>query len=145
MPVSNTLKTILATLPLLASLGSAHAADDPATAFCGRATGEPAAIQAAIVADKAFKEIHRGPEYIAYQDSTSQAVFTFSQGAQGPAHPAAICRKPVKDGDSMVLQMVIVCKGESAGCQRLESDFKLLNAQMEAAIRNEAGQPAPKQ
>ena len=34
--------------------------------------------------------------------------------------------------------------GEIAACQSLESDFKLLNAQMEAAIRNEAGQTADK-
>ena len=89
------------------------------------------------------KEVFRGPEYIAYQDAT-EAVYTFSLAAQGPAHPAAICRKPVRDGDSMILQMVIVCKGESESCQRLESDFKLLNAQMEAAIRNEAAGAAEK-
>ena len=86
----------------------------------------------------AMKEIFRGPEYIAYQDEASQAVYTFSQAGQGPAHPAAVCRKPIKDGDSLKLQMVIVCRGETDACQRLESDFKLLNAKMEAAIRNEA-------
>ena len=44
----------------------------------------------------------------------------------------------------MILQMVIVCKGEGNSCQRLESDFKLLNAEMEAAIRNEAAGAAEK-
>lgn len=121
---------------VLAASG-AHAQD---ASFCGRPTGEPAALQAAITKDTTVKEIHRGPDYIAYQDTANDAVYTFTLAAQGTAHPAAICRKPVKDGDNMLLQMVIVCKGEGNACQQLESDFKLLNAQMEAAIRNESGQ-----
>jgi hypothetical protein len=137
---SNVIMGALALLATTLPVGAAESAD---TSFCGRPTGEPAALMETITKDATIKEIHRGPEYIAYQDTASQAVYTFSQAAQGPAHPAAICRKPLKEGDSMVLQMVIVCKGDSTACQRLESDFKLLNAQMEAAIRNESGQPAP--
>jgi hypothetical protein len=140
---TNGTNSVMGALALLASTLSAVAAESADTSFCGRPTGEPAALMETISKDAGVKEIHRGPEYIAYQDTTSQAVFTFSQAAQGPAHPAAICRKPVKEGDSMVLQMVIVCKGDGTACQRLNSDFKLLNAQMEAAIRNESGQPAP--
>lgn len=125
----------MAAVPAIAAAG---------TEFCGRASGEPAALEAEISKASGFKEIHRGPEYIAYQEEATDAVFTFTQAAQGPAHPAAICRRPVKDGDSLTLQMVIVCRGETGACQSLESDFKLLNAQMEAAIRNEVGQPADK-
>lgn len=112
--------------------------------FCGRDSGEPAALEAAISKSAGVKEIYRGPDYVAYQDAATEAVFTFSLPAQGPAHPAAVCRKPMKEGDSLTLQMVILCKGETEHCQRLESDFKLLNAKMEAAIRNETGQAADK-
>ena len=112
--------------------------------FCGRTTGEPDALQAEISKAAGVKEIFRGPEYIAFQDEASQAVFTFTQVAQGGAHPTAVCRKPVKEGDSITLQMVIICKGDTDSCQRLEGDFKLLNAKMEAAIRNEAAQAADK-
>jgi len=107
--------------------------------FCGRDSGEPAGLEAAISKAAGVKEIYRGLEYVAYQDSATEAVFTFSLPAQGPAHPTAVCRKPVRDGDSITLQMVIVCKGETESCQRVESDFKLLNAKMVAAIRNQAG------
>lgn len=145
------LSTVLARTAVLAALvasgalafGAAPLAAADET-FCGRPSGEPAALQAAIAGAQGVKEIHRGPEYVAYQDEATQAVFTFSQAAQGPAHPAAVCRKPVKEGDNLTLQMVVVCKGEGQACQRLESDFKLLNAQMEAVIRNESGQPAQK-
>lgn len=113
---------------------SAHAAGE----FCGRDTAEPAALESEISKAAGIKEIYRGGEYVAYQDAATEAVFTFSLPAQGGAHPAAVCRKPVKTGDNLTLQMVIVCKGETEACQRLEGDFKLLNAKMEASIRNEA-------
>ena len=125
----------LALIALSTGCLGARAADGD---FCGRASGEPAAMMAEISTAPGMKEILRAADYIAYQDETTQAVYTFSQAAQGPAHPAAVCRKPIKDGDSLTLQMVIVCRGDGDACQRLESDFKLLNAKMEAAIRNEA-------
>ena len=130
----------LAILAMTACLAGPGLAAD----FCGRSTGEPDVLQAEISKAAGVKEIFRGPEYVAYQDQASQAVFTFTQASQGKAHPAAVCRKPVKDGDNITLQMVTICKGETESCQRLEGDFKLLNAQMEAAIRNEAGQAADK-
>ena len=135
-------------LPIVVISGLIAPGAAPAAAadidFCGRSTGEPAALQEAISKAAGIKEIHRGPEYIAYQEDGTEAVFTFSLPAQGGAHPAAICRRPVKDGDNLTLQMVIVCKGETWACQALESDFKLLNAQIEAAVRNEAARAAGK-
>jgi len=116
---------------------------DP-TDFCGRAKGDPTALQSDVAKMTGIKEILRSPEYVAYQDEATETVFTFTQAAVGPAHPSAVCRKPVKDGDNLTLQMVIVCNGETDACQRLESDFKLLNAQMQAAIRNEAASSAEK-
>lgn len=117
---------------------NARAAED----FCGRPSGEPAALLEQISKADGIKEIFRGPEYVAYQEASTGAVFTFTEPGQGEAHPAAVCRKPQQQGDSIVLQMVIVCRGAPGGCQRLESDFKLLNAKMEAAIRSEKGEPA---
>ncbi|MEQ1694651.1 MAG: hypothetical protein ABL901_02320 [Hyphomicrobiaceae bacterium] len=125
---------------VLAWAVAANCLANPAVAadFCGRTTGEPDVLQGEISKSAGVKEIFRGPEYVAYQDEASQAVFSFTEAAQGKAHPAAVCRRPVKDGDSITLQMVIICKGDSEACQRLEGDFKLLNARMEAAIRNDA-------
>jgi hypothetical protein len=135
------LGSLTVSLAVLTTLANS-AALAAGTEFCGRASGEPSALQADISKAAGIKEIYRGAEYVAYQDEATQAVFTFSQEAVGPAHPAAVCRKPVRDGEFMTLQMVVVCKGAVDACQRLESDFKLLNAKMEAAIRNEAGQNA---
>jgi hypothetical protein len=133
-----------ASIFVLAGLCAAAPAVRAGDEFCGRPSGKADELLATISKAEGVKEIHRGPEYLAFQDGASQTVFTFTQAAQGPAHPTAVCRRPVKDGDNLILQMVIVCNGETEACQRLESDFKLLNAKMEAAIRNEAGEAAPK-
>lgn len=113
-----------------------------AAGFCGRPTGEPAALQEAIAKSEAVKQIYDGPEYIAFQDAKTEAVFTFTRAAAAQAHPAAVCRIPVRDGDLIRLEMAIVCRGTSDGCSRLESEFKKLNAQMEAHIRGQSGVPA---
>ena len=131
---------LTSTLSVLTAVSAGAAETD----FCGRPSGEPAELEAEISKAAGVKEIHRGPEYVAFQDEKTEAVFTFTQAAQGPAHPAAVCRLPVRDGDNLILKMTIVCRGAIDACQSLESDFKLLNAQMEAAIRNEAGQSTEK-
>lgn len=146
---TTTFAACLALAALSVGDAPARAGGAPAAAadvsFCGLPGGEPDAVRAAIAKTAGMKEIYRGAEYVAYQDATSEAVFSFTEAGQGAAHPSAICRKPVKVGDNLTLQMVIICKGLTDACQALESDFKLLNAKMEAAIRNQAGEAPGKQ
>ena len=59
----------LAVLAVASSLAAPAVAAD----FCGRASGEPGALQAEVSNAAGVKEIFRGPEYIAYQDEASQA------------------------------------------------------------------------
>jgi hypothetical protein len=118
---------------LMSMSGKAVASD-----FCGRPTAEPDALLAAVTT-AGMRKIFEGPEYHAYQDPASEAVYTFTYQGVGPAHPAAVCRKPVRTGGDLTLQMVVVCRGAVDACQRLESEFKKLNAQMEAHIRGQAG------
>jgi len=121
----------------MASAATAKA--QPAADFCGRPTAEPAALEAAVAKADGVTKVYDGPEYFAFQDAKSEAMFTFTRPAQGPSHPAVVCRKPVKDGDQLKLQMEIVCRGTPAGCAALEAEFRKLNAQMEAHIQSAAG------
>jgi hypothetical protein len=116
----------------------ASAAED----FCGVPSGDPAAIMDGVMKMPGVKQAFNGPEYVAYSDPATETMFTFTRSGLGPAHPAAVCRKPVRAGDAITLQMVIVCRGAVDACQRLESDFKLLNAKMEAHIRGQTGAAA---
>ena len=122
---------------LLASAAAVQpAAAGADTSFCGGPGGKAAEILERIKAMPGIKEIHRTPEYIAYQDAATQAVYTFTGIAQ-KAHPAAVCRRPVQKGDALELQMAIVCEGAARHCEQLEGDFKLLNAKMQADINNQ--------
>jgi hypothetical protein len=130
---------ILASIAALSVLsGAAPAQAQQGSDFCGRPTADAVALRETIIKAEGVKEIYRGAEYVAYEEAATQAVYTFTEPGQVQAHPAAVCRRPVKDGDNLLLQMRIVCGGSAVGCQALESDFKLLNARMEAEIRNKA-------
>lgn len=104
--------------------------------FCGGPSGEPAQLLDRVKAVSGVVEVHRDREYVAYQDPATQTMYTFTLAGQ-PAHPTAVCRKPVQAGDALELQMVIVCKGTEKTCAQLEGDFKLLNAKMQADINNQ--------
>ncbi len=125
----------IAILIVTAATAKAQSAAD----FCGRPTGEPAAIEESLAKADGVTKVYDGPEYYAFQDAKSEAMFTFTRPAQGPSHPAVVCRKPVKDGEHLKLQMEIVCRGTSTGCAALEAEFRKLNAQMEAHIQSAAG------
>ncbi len=118
----------------------AQAAND----FCGQPVQEPAALLEAVTKIAGVSQVHDGPEYFAYQDPATETLYTFTRSGQGKAHPSAVCRKPVKDGDDVKLQMGIVCRGTAEGCGLLRGEFEKLNAQMEAHIRGQAGMPAPR-
>jgi hypothetical protein len=132
------LRKFAAIATLIGLSGAVPSVAQQGTDFCGRPAADALALRETISKAEGIKEIFRSAEYVAYEEAATQAVFTFTEPGQVQAHPTAVCRKPVKEGDNLLLQMRIVCGGTPVGCQTLESDFKLLNARMEAEIRNKA-------
>lgn len=120
---------------LAAGLAAAAAPAARATGFCGLESGEPDAIAGRVKAMPGITEVHRDKEYVAYQDPATSMVVTFTEPGH-PAHPTAVCRKPVQKGEALEIEMAIVCKGAERHCTQLEGDFKLLNAKMQAEINN---------
>lgn len=57
-------------------------------------------------------------------------MYTFTTPGH-PAHPAAVCRKPMKDGDKLIIKMVVVCDGEKDACAKLRNDFNVMTAKMQ--------------
>jgi len=124
----------LAAAQLCAALPAA--ADDPAT-LCGVAGGAPIEVQARVVAAQT-PEVFRDKDFVAYQDKETFTMWTFTQPGH-PAHPTVVCRRPVHNGDSITLEMGIVCKSSEKACQDIRQEFNALNAQMQQAIVNGEG------
>lgn len=123
------------TAALTASVGTVLPAS-AAPSDCTQASGDPTALFKQLTEVDKLPEVHRDASYIALQDKETWAMWTFTREGL-PAHPAVVCRRPVKNGDQITLEMVFGCKGEEKACAQLEQDFKELNARMQLDIENQ--------
>lgn len=119
-------------LAAMAGVPSAHAADK----LCGEPGGAPAEVQERVSKAENVKEIFRDASFVAFQNQKDFTTWTFALPTN-PAQPAVVCRKPVRDGDNMVLQMDIVCEGPKIYCDKLKRDFEELNARMQMEIESQ--------
>ena len=106
-----------------------------AQAFCGDPVAKAEVLFARYSTAKTLKETYKSNQYIAFADDEKNPtlVYTFTVKGQ-PAHPAAVCRKLVKEGESAVLKMDIVCDGDEAMCTTLKNDFNVMTAKMQAEV-----------
>ena len=86
---------------------------------------------------KGLKETYKSVDYVAFSDDDKlpSVVYTFTTKGH-PAHPAAVCRKQVKEGDNLVMKMQVVCDGAKEPCDKLRNDFNVMNAKMQAEVDN---------
>jgi hypothetical protein len=64
--------------------------------------------------------------WMTIEDPAGMTLWTFAPEAD-PAHPAAIKRTVVQDGDRVIIRMDIRCEGDEAACDALEQHFLSLN------------------
>ncbi|MEO1205759.1 MAG: hypothetical protein AAFV45_05450 [Pseudomonadota bacterium] len=89
--------------------------------------------------ERKLEQVHKDASYIALQDKATFAMWTFTQDSQA-AHPAVVCRVPLKEGDTITLDMVVNCEGPKKACDQLEYDFKELNRRMQMEVEKKARQ-----
>lgn len=135
LPLNIARRALLLSAIFAMGAGSAMADDSD---FCGTPSATPAELLATVGKIAGVKEVHKDQQYVAYQDPAAETVYTFTLDGHN-AHPAAVCRKPVKAVDSITLQMTIVCKGDTGSCAKLRQDFNELNARMQLDINEKAG------
>jgi hypothetical protein len=116
-----------------------------AQAFCGEAPGKAEELLKRYSTDPKLKEVYKSNDYVAYSDDpkSSTVMYTFTRSGH-PAHPAAVCRKPEKDGDNLIIKMVVVCDGEASACGKLSNDFNVMTAKMQADADQKFGAAAKK-
>lgn len=130
------LRHALTALAIAAGLGfGAGNVSAETTSPCERANTDPVELQAALRDTDKLPEVFRDDNYVALQDKSTWAMWTFTLPSHA-AHPAVVCRRPVQEGDSITLDMVINCKGEPKACAQLDIDFRKLNATMAQEMRN---------
>lgn len=106
-----------------------------AQAFCGEPSGKADELAARYATAKGLKEIYKSDQYIAYSDDDKNPtrVYTFTVKGNA-AHPAAVCRKIVKEGDTALVKMVVVCDGDAGKCADLQNDFNVMTAKMQVEV-----------
>jgi len=101
--------------------------------LCGRDWAKPEDMLKQLVKVEKLPEVHRDQFYVAYQDTKTTTMWTFTLPGI-PSHPAVVCRQPEKDGEMMKLHMDVNCNGDERACEALVKDFRLLNSQMAKAM-----------
>ena len=116
-----------------------------ASQFCGDTIAKADELITRYSTAKDLKETYKSVDYIAYSDDEKNPtkVYTFTTKGH-PAHPAAVCRTSVKDGDNLVLKLEIVCDGGKEVCDKLRNDFNVMNAKMQVEVDNKIKDAAGK-
>lgn len=109
-----------------------------AEGFCGDALGTVAELKQRYTTKGGLKEVDKSGDFTTYSDDPKNATVMYNfTNDTAPAHPAAVCRKLVRDGDSMVLKFQVVCEGGPNACEKLRNDFNVLIARMQAEVDNQ--------
>lgn len=108
-----------------------------AEGFCGEPTASAKDLIARVSSDAKLKQVYKSVEYLAYADNDKDptVMYTLTTDSQA-AHPAAVCRRIVKEGDAAIIKMSIVCDGKADECKKLSNEFNVMTAQMQAEVDN---------
>lgn len=108
-----------------------------ATLFCGDPAAKAEDLITRYSTAKGLKETYKSVDYVAYADDEKNPTVVYTFTTKGHvAYPAAVCRKSVKEGDTLVLKMQVVCDGAKEPCDKLRNDFNVMNAKMQAEVDN---------
>jgi hypothetical protein len=97
--------------------------------LCGRPAEAPEALLERMSKVEKLQELSRDKSYVALNDAARGTVWTFTVPGH-PAHPTAVCRRLVPDGNEMRLQTNVQCNASEAECRKLVDAFQELNQRM---------------
>ncbi|MFB9068859.1 hypothetical protein [Pseudofulvimonas gallinarii] len=91
----------------------------------------------AALAARSDVAMSRADGWLTIEDRAGKTLWTFAPETD-PAHPAAVKRSVVEEGDRIVLRMDIRCEGDAAACDALEAHFLSLNESVVGKAREDA-------
>jgi len=106
-----------------------------AQAFCGDVPDKAEALIKRYSESDKLKQVYKSQDFVAYGDDEKNptVMYTFTT-PDNLAHPAAVCRQIVQEGDALVVKMEIVCDGPADDCSKLRNDFNVLTARMQLDV-----------
>ncbi len=106
-----------------------------AQAFCGDATAKADELIARYSGDAKLKQVYKSADFLAFADDDKNAtvMYTFTVAGHA-AHPAAVCRRIVKEADAAIIKMEVVCEGAAEACDKLRNDFNVMTARMQVEV-----------
>ena len=106
-----------------------------AEAFCGDPTGKADELAKLYMGKAGLKQVDKSTEFLTYADDEKNPTVMYNFTTEkSPAHPSAVCRKFVKDGDQVGLKYNVVCGAAEQACAKLTNDFNVMIARMQAAV-----------
>lgn len=106
-----------------------------AEAFCGDAPDKAEALIQRYSTDAKLQQVYSSSDYVAFGDDKANPTVMYTFTTKGHiAHPAAVCRRVVKEGDNVVIKMHVVCDGEAEACGKLRNDFNVMTAKMQVEV-----------
>ncbi len=108
-----------------------------ATEFCGDIPAKADDLFTRYSTQQGLKEVYKSVDYIAFSDDEKNSTQMYTFTVKGhPAHPAAVCRRIMKDGDQTTIKMVVICEGEKDACAKLQNDFNVMTAKMQLEVND---------
>lgn len=103
--------------------------------FCGDAPAKAEELISRYSTKAGLQKVYESDQYVAYSDDPKNATVMYTLSTKkNPAHPAAVCRKVVRKGEILTIAMKVVCDGEKDACAKLQNDFNVMNAEMQAQV-----------
>jgi hypothetical protein len=127
LPAALTLALFLA-LP-----DSASAQDAAAKAISG---SEYATVASALEAMRAKNGVKVSVQsgWTVIEDASTLSIWSFTPPGH-PAHPAAIHRQVIKEGDHVSLHMKVLCEAPKLACDAMVAEFQKLNGQVREVLK----------
>lgn len=103
--------------------------------FCGEPTGKAEDLIARYSSKAGLQQVYTSDLYVAFSDDPKNATVMYTLTTKhNPAYPTAVCRKVVHQGDALTVQMKVVCDGKQEACAKLQNDFNVMTAKMQAEV-----------
>ncbi len=98
---------------------------NPALALCDRDFADPIQLMVSLMHEAKGRPSFENGQFISFGNLGDGSAFTFTKKGH-PAHPAVVCRSPVKIGDVFHIKTEASCAAPKEACEKLMRDFQAM-------------------